>query len=100
MATIHKDQIPQVRYLIEQSISGNHLLFAPEKIRDAFESQTHAAVDPKDLDLKIERLLNSRSLSESRAYLDSLPKSTYRLLVKAYLNLVDQTIAKSRRLEH
>lgn len=103
MANITKQSLPKVRYLITQSILGNHLLFAPEHIREAMRISSHESIDTrtaKHIDRCVEQLLNTQSIDEGRALLASLPLPIYRLVLRAYLNIVDQTLARSGPLKH
>ena len=92
----------QVQYLIEQSRQGNHVLFAPEEIRRVLakpaaqpQSLQHAVQEAIEVEPHLEKLLGLLSLDSKRAYLETLDRKTYEKVVKAYFNIVENSLLEN-----
>lgn len=103
MIYVDKEHFKQIEYLLGQSAQGNHVLFAPEVLRKALckefagpgnEEEAYAA-EPH-----IERLLKLPSLEQKRAYLDHLPPDTLENLVRAYFNIVENSLYENLLVKH
>jgi len=106
MIYVSEDQLQQVQYLIEQSIQGNHLLFEAEDIKDALDTiSDFPKIELDDeyayqVEHHIERLILSASLDQKKAYLESLDKKTFRLMIKTYLNIVENDLFERSKVRH
>ncbi|MGZ3688903.1 MAG: hypothetical protein ACXWP5_06885 [Bdellovibrionota bacterium] len=101
MIYVSKDQLKQVEYLIHQSIQGNHVLFDNEAIRRVL--WTGASVSEEEaysVEHLIERLILQPTLAEKRAYLDGLDPTTYELVVKTYLSIVENNLLENAEVRH
>lgn len=92
----------QVQYLIEQSRQGNHVLFAPEEIRCVLmkssnqpQSLANAVQEAMEVEPHLEKLLGLLSLDCKRAYLERLDRKTYEKVVKAYFNIVENSLLEN-----
>ena len=104
MITISEDQLVQVEYLISQSIQGNHILFQPEDVRDAFlaaqECERFSEADAYSVEHHIERLIGQPSLAQKRAYLEGLDARTFRNVVRTYFNIVENNLFETSHERH
>lgn len=98
---VSKDQLRQIQYLIQQSMQGNHVLFDPTAVRDAFIDTR----DPTDeqaysVEHHLERLIQQPNLAAQRAYLEQLDTDTFRLLVRTYFNIIENNIYDNLEVKH
>jgi hypothetical protein len=104
MIYVDKKQLNQVEYLIGQSIQGNHVLFDLERVRRVF-------MDPglkrqvKKIDLKlvhdhIEQIIELPTLAQKRVYLERMDQKTFRQVVHAYLEIVENNLMETYRIRH
>jgi hypothetical protein len=96
LSHLSKAQLGEIRYLMDQSMRGNHVLFDQEKIREVFE-RPHPPISPEDaysVEHHIERILQQPSLEQKKAYLDSLDEHTYTRVVQTYFKIIDQRLAR------
>lgn len=108
MIYVTKEQLEQVEYLIRQSIQGNHVLFDPETVRQAFREAASSCKNPDSLAQRrqdaefleeaysvehhIERMMGQPTLVEKRAYLERLDQETCRRVVRTYFNIVENNL--------
>lgn len=94
----------QIEYLLQQSTQGIHFIFDHGDVARVLKSLDDGTpLDIKLMDkvqILLTGLLGKKTITEKRSFLDSLPKSDYELLVKAYFQLVDKTILASSQLRH
>ena len=106
MVYLEKEQLAQVEYLFDQSANGFHILFDNDTIRRVLSTPT------ENLDFftfensaRIQKLLSEfiarPSIQAKRNFLETLDQETHDLLVRAYFNIVENTIfAKPKSLKH
>lgn len=93
----------EVEYLIRQSIQGFHLLFETQDIREIYEdSQIHDFSEELAYSVEhhLERLIQSPTLSRKKAYLESLDRKTYELVIRTYFNIVENNMLEARAIHH
>lgn len=102
MIYITEDQAAQVKYLLEQAIQGNHILFDSPTLKRILE--TPAAVAPEGetyaAEPHIEKLMSLKGLPEKRAYLERLDPKTFEGVVRTYLNIVENTLFEAKGTVH
>jgi len=98
---ITEEQAAQVKYLLEQAIQGNHILFDSPTLKriletpaGAPESESYAA-EPH-----IEKLMGLKTLAEKRAFLERLDAKTFEGVVRTYLNIVENTLFEAKGTVH
>jgi hypothetical protein len=103
---VHEErQTEQIEYLLYQSTQGLHFIFDHGEVAKVLSQPDdgESTLTIKDME-KVHSLLSSflerPSLNEKRSYLDSLPRTDYELLVRAYFQLVDKTILANSDLRH
>lgn len=91
---INDDQLDQVRYLLEQSASGNHLLFDNDtvkrvKLTDDSELEPELKqIAEKEAEQIFEKLVTFPTIEAKRTFLARLDPKTYGDVVRVYLNIV------------
>lgn len=94
MIYVNQKQLDQVKYLLEQSTRGFHVLFEPQTIRKAFDlSEYHSdETDDDSAEKHIENLILQPTLVSKRAYLENLDSDTYLQVVRTYFSIVENNI--------
>ncbi len=103
MIYVDKAHFNQVEYLLGQSVQGNHVLFTPETLRKALSkksSQEVAETEAYAVEPHIEKLLELPTLEQKRAYLDHLSPDTLDSLVRAYMNIVENSLYETLSVKH
>lgn len=105
---IESSQMEQVEYLFNQSARGNHVLFDPEDIRKALSSEKSLKKMQGDyldtFDIKtlqrmrdlLDLLMRQSTVLEKRHFITSLPPDSKELLIKAYFNILDNTLYQNK----
>jgi hypothetical protein len=101
----HLKNLEQVEYLIFQSTQGVHFMFdnadivrvlsEPTENKDFFTEK-----NMKKVQGLLSRFLDCASIQAKRSFLDHLPKEDFELLVRAYFQLVDNTILAHTDIRH
>ncbi|MBI3018501.1 MAG: hypothetical protein HYY61_01205 [Deltaproteobacteria bacterium] len=105
---IDSSQMEQVEYLFNQSAKGNHVLFDPTDIKKAlsaeksFEKMKGDYLDTFDIktlqkmrDL-LDLLMSQPTVSEKRHFILNLSPDSKELLIKAYFNILDNTLFQNK----
>lgn len=103
MIYITEDQAAQVKYLLEQAIQGNHILFDSSTLKRILEAPVVAvAVTDENYSLEhhIEKIMSLKGLAEKRAYLERLDPQTFDGVVRTYLNIVENTLFEAKGTVH
>jgi len=98
---ITEEQVAQVKYLLEQAIQGNHILFDSPTLKRIIESPS-LAVEGENYGAEphIEKLMGLKGLPEKRAYLERLDPKTFEGVVRTYLNIVENTLFEAKGTVH
>ena len=107
MIYVNQSHVDQVEYLLEQAMQGNHVLFDAETLRKTFRKDRSVSFSEpmKDEDAyavepHIEKLLELPSLEQKRAFLESLDPGTLEHVVRAYFNIVENSLYESISERH
>lgn len=102
MIYITEDQAAQVKYLLEQAIQGNHILFDPPTLKRILETPATPPPDGESYAAEphIEKLMSLKGLPEKRAYLERLDPITFEGVVRTYLNIVENTLFEAKGTVH
>lgn len=101
MIYITEDQAAQVKYLLEQAIQGNHILFDPPTLKRILETPAAPEGDESTgAEPHIEKLMSLKGLPEKRAYLERLDAKTFEGVVRTYLNIVENTLFEAKGTVH
>jgi hypothetical protein len=99
MIYVSEEQLEQVKYLLEQSAQGNHLLFDGQTIRriacriggtEARDERVERA------EALLEQMILRTTLSSKRAFLESLDPLTYDDVARVYFNIVQNSARESQ----
>ncbi len=78
MIYITEDQAAHVKYLLEQAIQGNHILFDSPTLKRILEIPiTPGDSDSYAIEPHIEKIMSLKGLAEKRAYLERLDPKTF-----------------------
>jgi hypothetical protein len=100
---VNQDQLDQVKYLLEQSAQGNHLLFSEQTLRRVApqigrpEARTERLKKAEHL---LEQMILRPSISSKKAFLEALDQETYDDVAKVFFNIVHNTIQESQGFSH
>jgi hypothetical protein len=98
---VTKDQVAQVKYLLEQAIQGNHILFCPNAIKRILATPAHLAEGSTyGAEPHVEKLMSLKGLANQRAYLERLDPITFESVVRTYMNIVENTLSTVRGTVH
>lgn len=104
MIYITQDQAAQVQYLLEQAMQGNHILFDSTTIKKilAKPAPKKGAKDDDSYSVEhhIEKLMTLKTLPEKRAYLERMDSITFEAVVRAYFNIVENTLFEVKKVTH
>ena len=97
-----EDHMEHLRTLIEQSEKGIHLLFEQQVLsRVLSQPEQELSIESlKSVQEVLGDFVQRKTLSEKRAFIQTLPDTTRELLIKAYFNLLDNKLLETRRLKH
>ncbi len=100
MIYITEEQAAQVKYLLEQAIQGNHILFEASTLKRILESPAPIAEEGYSVEPHVEKLMSLKGLAEKRAYLERLDAPTFAGVVRTYLNIVENTLFEAKGTIH
>ena len=97
-----EDHMEQLRTLIEQSEKGIHLLFERQVLSQVLSQpeQELSLEGLKSVQEVLGEFVRRKTLGEKRAYIQTLPKDTRELLIKAYFNLLENKLLEGTPLKH
>jgi hypothetical protein len=102
MIYVSEDQLEQVKYLLEQSAIGNHLLFDRKTIgRIAFHLGTQERSEKVEkAEALLEQMILRPTISSKKAFLETLDADTYDEVAKVYFNIVQNTAQENQGFSH
>lgn len=97
--------LEQIEYLLFQSTQGIHFIFDNADIAKVLGKPTEdKSFFTEENMKKVQGLLTSfldcQSLQAKRSYLERLPVTEFELLIRAYFQLVDNTILANSNIRH
>lgn len=101
MIYITEDQAAHVKYLLEQAIQGNHILFDSPTLKRILEIPVGPGdIESYSIEPHIEKIMSLKGLAEKRAYLERLDPKTFEGVVRTYLNIVENTLFEAKGTVH
>jgi hypothetical protein len=99
---ITEEQAAEVKYLLEQAIQGNHVLFDAATLRDVTASpkKPDPSSEKDGVERHIEKVMSLSGIPEKRAYLERLDRRTFERVVRTYLNIVENTLIEAKGTVH
>jgi hypothetical protein len=91
---VNQDQLDQVKYLLEQSAQGNHLLFDESTLRRVAPRIGHAEkrnARVEKAEQLLEQMILRPSISSKRAFLETLDPEVYDDVARVFFNIVQNT---------
>jgi hypothetical protein len=98
--------LQQIEYLLYQSTQGIHFMFENDEIARVLTQQPAEDDDFFSFSNmeKVQSLLSSflerPTMQEKRSFLEALPAEEYELLIRAYFQLVENTILANTDIRH
>ncbi|NUM88718.1 MAG: hypothetical protein HUU37_05910 [Bdellovibrionales bacterium] len=96
MVYVNEEQLEQVKYLLEQSALGNHLLFDNSTIRRIANTDHENQDRVERAEKLLEEMILCPTLAAKRAFLENLDRRTYDDVVRIFLNVVQNTLKDSQ----
>lgn len=103
MIYVNQEQLDQVKYLLEQSAQGNHLLFDGLTIKRIAEriGQTEARNERLEkAEHLLEQMILRPTLAAKKAFLDNLDRETYDDVARVYFNIVQNSAQEKQGFSH
>lgn len=103
MIYVNQEQLEQVKYLLDQSAIGNHLLFDGGTIYRIADRL--GQIEPRDERLELaeklmEQLILRPSLTQKKAFLETLDPQTYDDVARVYFNIVQNSCQEKQGFSH
>lgn len=97
--------LDQIEYLLYQSTQGIHFMFDNVDIvkvlsRPADEADSLSFSNMEKVQELLTKFIEKPTMVEKRRFLETLNKETFELLVRAYFQLVENTILANTKIRH
>lgn len=99
MIYVSQEQLDQVKYLLEQSAKGCHLLFDDSTILRVARKVNGEKTDKKAESL-MEQMILHPTISGKKAFLEALDQDTYDEVAKLYLTIAQNTAQENQGYSH
>lgn len=103
MIYVNQDQLDQVKYLLQQSAQGNHLLFDETTLRrlaPRIGQQEKRDERVEKAEKLLEQMILRPSISSKRAFLEGLDSETYDEVARVFFNIVQNTAQENQGFSH
>lgn len=95
----------QIEYLLHQSTQGLHFMFSNRDIAKvmktpAHEDEFYSTENMEKVQSLLTGFLDCPSLQEKKIFLERLPELDFELLIRAYFQLVENTILAHSTIRH
>lgn len=100
-----ENQLDQIEHLLQQSMNGIHILFEHKQIAEILKKPT-ATDDPlkgpnmEKVDKLFNELAKRENLSSKRLFLERLDTESFEMIVRAYFQIVENTLKASSEYKH
>jgi hypothetical protein len=100
---VNQEQLDQVKYLLEQSAQGNHLLFDERTLRRVAwrigqpEARNEMVEKAEGL---LEQMILRPSIASKKAFLESLDPEVYDEVARVFFNIVQNTAQEKQGFSH
>lgn len=103
MIYVNQEQLDQVKYLLEQSAQGNHILFDEGTLRRvAWRIGQPEARGPEveKAEALLEQMILRPSISSKKAFLENLAPEIYDEVARVFFNIVQNTAQETQGFSH
>lgn len=106
MIYVSREQVAHVKYLLEQAMLGNHILFEPKVLKAALldprlKDWTREQLQEEyEVEGHIEKIMTLETIPLKKAYLERLPGDTFAAVVKTYVSIVENTLQSAQDVKH
>ena len=95
MIYVNQEQLDQVKYLLERSAQGVHILFDANTIR-RIASKKEAKERVEKAEKLLEHMILCPSISGKKAFLETLDAETHDDVARVYFNIVQNSAQESQ----
>jgi len=97
--------LEQIEYLLYQSTQGIHFMFNNQELikvlsQKNLEKKLKDQANVQKVQDLLTKLIERPSIQEKKLFLETLDEDTYELLIRAYFQLVENTILASSNIRH
>lgn len=97
--------LERIEYLLYQSTQGFHFMFdhaeAAKVLRESQDDEDfYSFSNSEKVQEMLSKFMEKPSLDEKRLFLERLDRADYKLLVRAYFHLVENTILANTTIRH
>lgn len=97
--------LEQIEYLLYQSTQGIHFIFDKDELikvlgQKNFEKRLKDQSNVEKIQNLLTKFIEKPSIQEKKTFLETLDNETYELLVRAYFQLVENTILANSNIRH
>lgn len=103
MIYVNQEQLDQVKYLLEQSARGNHLLFDENTLRRIAPriGQTEKRDEKVEkAEQLLEQMILRPGISGKRAFLEALEPEVYDEVARVFFNIVQNSLMQGELYSH
>lgn len=103
MIYVNKEQLDQVKYLLEQSAMGNHLLFDGKtihRIASRIGNKEEQSERVQKAEKLLEQMILCPTLGSKKNFLETLDAQTYDDVAHVYFNIVQNTAEENQGFKH
>lgn len=102
---LNKEQIDNLKSILDQSQVGIHLLFDNQLIAKVFKDDTSEeeffeVENLKKIQDDLMKLLQMKSLSEKQEFIRSLSEDSQNRIVRAYFYIIENNLKQSQKRPH
>jgi hypothetical protein len=95
MIYVNQEQLDQVKYLLERSAQGVHLLFDSNTIR-RIATKDEAKERTEKAEKLLEQMILCPSISSKKAFLETLDVETHDDVARVYFNIVHNSAQETQ----
>ena len=97
--------LDQIEYLLFQSTQGIHFMFDNADIvkvlsQPSDENDCLSFTNMEKVQELLSKFIEKPTMVEKRRFLETLDKNTYEMLIRAYFQLVENTILANTKIRH
>lgn len=105
MENLEEASLERMEALLSQSAMGVHVLFDNQQIAEILKEATddkdfYSFEKMKKVQDVMTELIAKRTYIDKMAYLQTLDKDSYQILVRAYFHIVENTVRANHELPH
>ena len=102
MIYVNQQQLDHIRYLVEQSAQGNHILFDPETVkRVSKQNRSDLEKDRTEVAEKLlEQIILCTTIEQKKLFISNLDRKTQDDVARVFLKIVANTAQEHQGYSH